>query len=159
MKIEGRLKLSYKNVIRWGGNMSKLIEEVYNYLNMSDEERLEKAFRASQTLVGYLESIFNGDEIDKAYIQMFSIFCCVDGKFQRDEYEFFKKLTEFDISYDQFTEWMNDEYQQVDSDEFFEFAGNQNDEFKEALMVLMLCVITCDYSIHRNELQLIDEYF
>ena len=139
--------------------MSSLLEEVFDYLNMSDEDRFDKAFNASKALVGYLEPMFDGDDAYEAYVQIIAIICSVDGIYQHLEYDFFKKLTEVDITYDQFTEWMDAEYEKVDLDEFFEFAANQEDEFKQALLELVLCVITCDYSLHRNELKFIDEYF
>ena len=139
--------------------MSSLLDDVFYYLNMSDEERMESALCASKTLTSYLESTFDGDDAYHAYLQIFSIFCCVDGIYQHLEYEFFKKFTTVDISYDEFTEWMDKAYEEVDINEFFEFASSQENEFKEALMVLMLCVITCDYSLHRDELKFIDEYF
>ena len=159
MQIEGGIFSSYNRVIICGGNMSSLLDELFYYLKISEDERLDKAFNTSKILVGYLEPMFDDDKAYQAYVQIFSIFCCADGICLHMEYDFYKKLTEGDITYDQFTEWMDKEYGEVDLNEFFEFAGRQDDEFNETLKVFMLCVVTCDYSLHSDELQMIDEFF
>ena len=142
-----------------GVGMFKYIEELDCHLNMSDDERIEKALNASKTLMSYLQSMFVGEAFYNAYLQIYSIFCCADRDVKVAEYELFKILTDTNVTYDEFYRCIVAENKSVDLDEFFEFANNQDDDFKQALLEFTLCIFTCDHYIHRDELKIIDEYF
>lgn len=139
--------------------MSDLQDMFQQYLDMDTEERNNIAQEASNEILSVFEQTFEGDSMFEAYLQMFSIFCSADGELQYEEYELFTTITGTEVSYDDFFSAMQNELENTDIDEFFGFANDQGDDFMGSLIVLAICIFTCDGTLTVSEQEFIDEYF
>ena len=139
--------------------MFKLIEEMDYHLNMSDEERIEQGKKAYNLTIGYIIKKFSGEDIYNLFFMIYSIFCCADCVIKHEEYEFFLKITDTNVTYEDFFNCMQNSHHNLNISAVFNYIRSEDEGFIQVVMVLMLCIFTCDHYIHRDEIKIIDEYF
>ena len=72
------------------------------YLKMTEEERVKEARKSSKTVAKYLLEAISPDHAEKAYFLLIGSYVAVDGIVDRKEYEFFKKVFDFEYKYEDF---------------------------------------------------------
>ena len=139
--------------------MDELLLMFETYVNMTEEERTTIALEASNAILDHFENIFEGEELFDAYLQMYSIFCCVNNDIAYEQYELFKNITGAQVQYEEFYPALTNCVENVNVEEFFAFAYEQGEEFVGALCILAICIFACDGKIDEIELKLINLYF
>lgn len=84
------------------------IKEIYQtYLDASYEDRLKEAISASKVVLNYLKSKSPEDKASEAYLLLVATYVGADGSVQTAEYEFCKKVFDFELSFDEFYDMVN----------------------------------------------------
>lgn len=137
----------------------ELLQTLQQYVDMSHEERTQLALQASNAILDLFQNTFEGDDVFDAYLQMYGVFCSVDGTLAREEFDLFINITGTDVEYDVFFDAVKSVLEETDIDELFEFINNQNEEIYGAFCMLAICIFTCDETFSQEELDFFEEYF
>lgn len=139
--------------------MNELIEVFQQYLDMDNETRQSIAQEATTNIFNHLEEFYDEDTVYDTYLLLVSVFCCVDGTINFEEYELFTAITGTSISYDEFYEVVKNGADLEAMEELFGFVHSQGDDFVGEVMVLAICFFTADGTFADVEQAFFDEYF
>ena len=133
-------------------SLDELINEVGN---MSDDERVA----LGNSCVVKLESGFHDMGLDDEKIgflmqNFIRLFVSADRSCSRDEYQFIKRIYNFDMTYDQFYDSTNGGSAPEFVTMMDELADSVGDEMKTALCVFGLCILVSDHKLTESEMHL-----
>ena len=135
----------------------ELKEYLQGIVNLSDEE---KVALGRDSLNKFLNGLVRGgipkDQLQDIVIGFVRFFVSSDRSCTTGEYNFFKAVTGFELTPDQFFDLTNggaaEEYQKA----VYEFAGILNQEDRTALVVFGAALLSSDDTITKEEAEMID---
>ena len=139
--------------------MSDYREIFQSYLDMDDESRNDIACKCVNNIMSHLEYLYDVDFAVARVMDMFSVFCCVDGVVNRDEYNLFIAATGADVDYDTFFEATNTGTYRSEIENLYNFLSVQDSDFVSEVFVLALCILASNGTLTVKEQQFLEEYF
>lgn len=134
-------------------NLDKYIQ---NFLNQSEEVRLQQAVDATKEIGVYLSSCgFNEKEALNFYLNIIRLFVSADCNCGETEYLLFKKILCVEIPYETFFEMTNGGSTPQFADAMDEIIDQMKQEIKLKVVVLGLAILSSDGIVKTEERELL----
>lgn len=133
------------------------LKETYQqYLDMPDESRINIALRCGKEIITYLgQNGWDEDQRMGFIINLFKLFCSADKSTGNPEYEFFKRVTGYDCSYNQYFDAVNYGSASDFVARYDNFIDSMPDNIKYSTLTFGLCVMACDGKLTVTEQELL----
>ena len=139
--------------------MSDYREVFQQYLDMDSDERNAIASGCINNIMGYLEDIYDSDYAVDKVMDMFAVFCCVDGVVNRDEYSLFVEATGADVDYETFFNATSTGTYRSEIEKLYSFLSGQDQDFISEVFVLALCILASNGTLTVSEQEFLEEFF
>ena len=139
--------------------MSQKLEIYQKFLDMDTDERNAYAKQTLDLMHKYLYQYYEEKVIVSYVISIFSVFSCADDTVNMAEYELFKYVTGARVSYDDFYETVKSGTSEELIEELYELLASESEEFIEYVLVLVICIYSCDGTITVEEQEFVDNFF
>ena len=134
-----------------------LDQQIQNFLNQSEELRIEQAKEATKAIGIYLSSCnFTEREALNFYLNIIRLFVSADGECGETEYILFKKILEVEISYDTFFNLTNGGATPEFMEAMDEIIDQMRYEIKMKVVVLGLAIMCSDGVVNQKERELLN---
>ena len=137
--------------------MSSLKEMYQKYLDLDDNSRVNIALNCGKEIISYLSSHdWNADQRMAFIVNLFKLFVSADKSTGDAEYNFFKRVTGYDCSYDAYFDAVNYGSNSDFVATFDNFIDSMPNDLKYSTLTFGLCVMACDGKLTVTEQQLLD---
>ena len=132
-------------------------EELFqSYLNLSPQERFERACAAGSVVMEFLKNESGLSEEDQGSFLFFSIgmFIAADGKLTRGELELFNAIYQANATADEIAKYFSSCADPEFVSNMDKVIDSMPEEPKFALCTVGLCILSSDGELNKEELQL-----
>ena len=130
-------------------------EFLQSYLDMSEQERLERAVAAGQVVIEFLNQTDLTEEERAGFLfHSIGMFIAADGKLTKGELDLLNKLYNANFTPEQVGQWMGNDSDREFVETMDKLIDSMSEEAKYALCTVGLCVLTSDGELNEYELGL-----
>ena len=140
--------------------MAKTLNELYQeVVNMSDDEKLFFAKKASAELLEHLSQHIDNETAIDIYLGLVACYVAADGTVDYKEYEFFKAVFEgLDLSYDDFFDLIQNNYSSELVEKYDQLIEVAPENIRGDFVMLGLAICSCNDTITPGEAELLERF-